>query len=96
MALGSAALALNLPLSTDEALGGLVMPAAAYVLIGKSGTEADRCLLCGKLQPPGLIGYLLSVPALLLLYGKVPMPRSLGDLQMLPARTHTDSKTPKA
>ncbi|BDA49838.1 Urea-proton symporter DUR3 [Coccomyxa sp. Obi] len=37
VALGSAALALDLPLSTDEALGGLVMPAAAYVLIGKSG-----------------------------------------------------------
>ncbi|KAK9904775.1 hypothetical protein WJX75_002276 [Coccomyxa subellipsoidea] len=37
VALGSAALALDLPVSTDEALGGLVMPAAAYVLIGKAG-----------------------------------------------------------
>ncbi len=37
VALGSAALALDLPVSTDEALGGLVMPAAAYVLVGKAG-----------------------------------------------------------
>lgn len=49
VALGSAALALNLPLSTDEALGGLVMPAAAYVLIGKSGMAADRYLICARL-----------------------------------------------
>lgn len=38
VALGSAALALDLPFSSDEALGGLVFPGTAYVLIGKAGT----------------------------------------------------------
>lgn len=44
VALGSAALALDLPVSTDEALGGLVMPAAAYVLIGKAGVHASALM----------------------------------------------------
>jgi hypothetical protein len=50
VALGSAALALDLPVSTDEALGGLVMPAAAYVLIGKAGVHASA-LFCCSLSP---------------------------------------------
>jgi hypothetical protein len=36
-ALGVAALALDLPVSVNEALGGLVFPATAYVLDGKAG-----------------------------------------------------------
>lgn len=35
--MGTAALALNLPVSNDEALGGLVLPAAAFVILGKGG-----------------------------------------------------------
>lgn len=37
MSLGMFALALDLPVNVDEALAGLVMPASAYVLLGKSG-----------------------------------------------------------
>lgn len=37
LGLGVLALALDLPLSTNEALEGLVMPASAYVLLGKGG-----------------------------------------------------------
>lgn len=45
VALGSAALALDLPVSNDEALGGLVFPAAAYVLDGKAGLHFSSSLL---------------------------------------------------
>ena len=38
--MGLAALAFNLPVSNDEALGGLVLPAAAYVILGKAGAPA--------------------------------------------------------
>ena len=37
MSLGMYALALDLPVNVNEALAGLVMPASAYVLLGKSG-----------------------------------------------------------
>lgn len=37
LGLGVYALALDLPVNTDEALQGLVMPASAYVLLGKGG-----------------------------------------------------------
>ena len=43
LGLGVYALALDLPVSTDEALQGLVMPASAYVLLGKGG---DHPLMC--------------------------------------------------
>ena len=38
LGLGVFALVTDLPVSTDEALEGLVMPASAYVLLGKGGT----------------------------------------------------------
>ena len=37
LSLGVFAIVTDLPISTDEALQGLVMPAAAYVLLGKGG-----------------------------------------------------------
>ena len=37
MSLGMYALALNLPVNVNEALAGLIMPASAYVLLGKTG-----------------------------------------------------------
>ena len=37
LGLGVYALALDLPVNTTEALQGLVMPASAYVLLGKGG-----------------------------------------------------------
>lgn len=39
--MGLAALAFDLPMSNDEALGGLVLPAAAYVILGKAGEPAS-------------------------------------------------------
>lgn len=39
LGLGVYALALDLPVSTDEALEGLVMPASAFVLLGKGGDQ---------------------------------------------------------
>jgi hypothetical protein len=54
VALGTAALALDLPLSTDEALGGLVFPATAYVLVGKAGAPPLPHLSSLKAPaPPG-------------------------------------------
>ena len=44
LGLGVYALALDLPVSTDEALEGLVMPAAAYVLLGKGGDHSFMCI----------------------------------------------------
>lgn len=38
LGLGVFALVTDLPVSTNEALEGLVMPASAYVLLGKGGT----------------------------------------------------------
>ena len=38
--MGLATLAFDLPVSNDEALGGLVLPAAAYVILGKAGEPA--------------------------------------------------------
>jgi hypothetical protein len=35
--LGVLALALDLPVNVNEALAGLVMPASAFVLLGKAG-----------------------------------------------------------
>ena len=35
--MGMASLALDLPVSNDEALQGLVLPAAAFVILGKAG-----------------------------------------------------------
>lgn len=40
LSLGVFAVALDLPLSNDEALQGLVMPASAYVLLGKGGEHS--------------------------------------------------------
>ena len=40
LSLGVVAVALDLPLNTDEALEGLVMPASAYVLLGKGGQHS--------------------------------------------------------
>ena len=37
LCLGVFALALDLPVNTNEALAGLIMPASAYVLMGKGG-----------------------------------------------------------
>ena len=37
LSLGLYALALNLPVSVDEAYAGLIMPASAFVIMGKSG-----------------------------------------------------------
>ena len=37
LAAGVLALALDLPVSIDEAYGGLILPASAYVIMGKSG-----------------------------------------------------------
>lgn len=39
--MGLATLAFDLPVSNDEALGGLVLPAAAYVILGKAGEPAS-------------------------------------------------------
>ena len=39
LGLGVYALALDLPVSNNEALEGLVMPASAYVLLGKGGNH---------------------------------------------------------
>ena len=44
LSLGVVAVALDLPLNTDEALEGLVMPASAYVLLGKGG-QRSHCML---------------------------------------------------
>jgi hypothetical protein len=41
LAAGVLALALDLPVSVDEAYGGLILPASAYVIMGKSG-EGSR------------------------------------------------------
>ena len=43
LSLGVVAVALDLPLNTDEALEGLVMPASAYVLLGKGGQLSPAC-----------------------------------------------------
>ena len=43
--MGLATLAFDLPVSNDEALGGLVLPAAAYTVLGKGGEVA--CLTGG-------------------------------------------------
>ena len=43
LSLGVVAVALDLPLNTDEALEGLVMPASAYVLLGKGG-QHSHCM----------------------------------------------------
>ena len=55
VAMGTAALALNLPLSNDEALGGLVLPAASYVILGKGGEQAPEltsfCLIWPTFRP---------------------------------------------
>ena len=37
LSLGGFAIVTDLPISNDEALQGLVMPASAYVLLGKGG-----------------------------------------------------------
>ncbi len=42
LAAGCFALALDLPVSVDEAFEGLVLPASAYVIMGKSGVW-DAC-----------------------------------------------------
>ena len=39
--MGLATLAFDLPVSNDEALGGLVLPAAAYVILGKAGEPSS-------------------------------------------------------
>lgn len=44
LGLGVFALALDLPVSTNEALEGLVMPASAYVLLGKGGESRQAPL----------------------------------------------------
>ena len=44
LSLGVVAVALDLPLNTNEALEGLVMPASAYVLLGKGGQHSHRML----------------------------------------------------
>ena len=46
LSLGVFALVTDLPISTDEALQGLVMPASAYVLLGKGGEQSDVVVLC--------------------------------------------------
>ena len=47
LSLGVFALVTDLPISTDEALQGLVMPASAYVLLGKGGAvQSDIVVLC--------------------------------------------------
>ena len=45
LSLGVVAVALDLPLNNTEALEGLVMPASAYVLLGKGGQHPHRMLL---------------------------------------------------
>ena len=40
LGLGVFALVTDLPVSTNEALEGLVMPASAYVLLGKGGAPS--------------------------------------------------------
>ena len=42
LSLGVFAIVTDLPISTDEALQGLVMPASAYVLLGKGGEPSAR------------------------------------------------------
>ena len=47
LSLGVFALVTDLPISNDEALQGLVMPASAYVLLGKGGKlQSDIAVLC--------------------------------------------------
>lgn len=48
--MGMASLALDLPVSNDEALQGLVLPAAAFVILGKAGGCPPL------LSPPGVAG----------------------------------------
>ena len=61
LGLGVYALALDLPVSNDEALEGLVMPASAYVLLGKGGDQpvipkcTCICLACARSKPARLI-----------------------------------------
>ena len=61
LGLGVYALALDLPVSNDEALEGLVMPASAYVLLGKGGDQPviPKCtciaLACARSEPAGLV-----------------------------------------
>ena len=43
--MGMASLALDLPVSNDEALQGLVLPAAAFVILGKAGGYFFSALL---------------------------------------------------
>ena len=50
--MGMASLALDLPVSVNEALEGLVFPATAYVILGKSGETFPSqpcCHLCTHL-----------------------------------------------
>ena len=46
LSLGLYALALNLPVSIDEAYAGLIMPASAIVMMGKSGRRLPMQRRC--------------------------------------------------
>lgn len=49
LAPGLFALAVDLPVNLDEAYAGLVLPASAYVLMGKSGVCASRAFYHAEL-----------------------------------------------
>ena len=61
MSLGMYALALDLPVNVNEALAGLIMPASAYVLLGKSGAPTPPCACCSCDQDGASLVMLLSV-----------------------------------
>lgn len=48
LSLGLYAVALNLPVSIDEAYGGLIMPASAFVMMGKSGEHLLTEVCCSE------------------------------------------------
>ena len=50
LSLGLYALALDLPVSIDEAYAGLIMPASAFVMMGKSGAHRGLLVLFGGSQ----------------------------------------------
>ena len=52
LAPGLFALAVDLPVNLNEAYAGLVLPASAYVLMGKAGAHLLACLPPSPTRPP--------------------------------------------
>lgn len=67
LSLGLFTVALNLPVNIDEAFSGLIMPASAYVLLGKSGVQSNPTGILHMSQSSGFAGLIMPASAYALL-----------------------------